>query len=83
MSNPGDAPISSLRQRLIDDITLRRFSQETRRNYLPDVGRFASFLGRPPVFPTDEKTGLYKAGRVSAMRHRVGATRQEQRRGWP
>src|SRR4029077_1304879 len=43
-----DAPISQLRQRLIDDMTLRRFSHETQRNYLRDVGRFATFLGRPP-----------------------------------
>lgn len=43
-----DAPISPLRQRLIDDMTLRRFSQETQRNYLRDVGRLATFLGRPP-----------------------------------
>ena len=43
-----DAPISPLRQRLIDDMTLRRFGRETQRNYIRDVGRFASFLGRPP-----------------------------------
>jgi hypothetical protein len=36
------APISPLRQRLIDDMNLRRFSPETQRNYLRDVGRFAS-----------------------------------------
>ncbi|GAB1584070.1 tyrosine-type recombinase/integrase [Phyllobacterium phragmitis] len=43
-----DAPISPLRQRLIDDMTLRRFSQETQCIYLRDVGRLATFLGRPP-----------------------------------
>ncbi len=42
------APVSSLRQRLIDDMTMRRFSRETQRNYIRDVGRFATFLGRPP-----------------------------------
>jgi integrase/recombinase XerD len=40
--------ISPLRQRLIDDMTMRRFSRETQRNYLRDVGRFATFLGRSP-----------------------------------
>ena len=34
--------ISPLRQRLIDDMTMRRFSPETQRNYIRDVGRFAS-----------------------------------------
>jgi integrase/recombinase XerD len=28
---------SPLRQRLIDDMTMRRFSRETQRNYLRDV----------------------------------------------
>src|SRR5687767_12058598 len=42
------APVSSLRQRLIDDMTMRRFSRETQRNYIRDVGRFATFLGRRP-----------------------------------
>ena len=41
-----DIPVSSLRRRLIDDMTLRRFSRETQRNYIRDVGRFARFLGR-------------------------------------
>ena len=42
------APVSRLRQRLIDDMDMRRFSQETQRDYIRDVGRFATFLGRPP-----------------------------------
>jgi site-specific recombinase XerD len=40
--------VSPLRQRLIDDMNMRRFSRETQRNYLRDVGRFATFLGRSP-----------------------------------
>ena len=42
------AGVSSLRQRLIDDMNMRRFSSETQRNYIRDVGRFATFLGRAP-----------------------------------
>ncbi len=41
------ASVSRLRQRLIDDMHMRRFSRETQRNYIRDVGRFATFLGRP------------------------------------
>jgi len=48
------APISPLRQRLIDDMNMRHFSRETRRNYIRDVGRFATFLGRPPDTATAE-----------------------------
>jgi integrase/recombinase XerD len=43
-----DAPVSPLRQRLVDDMSMRRFSRETQRNYVRDVGRFATFLGRSP-----------------------------------
>ncbi len=43
-----DIPVSSLRRRLIDDMTMRRFSRETQRNYIRDVGRFATFLGGLP-----------------------------------
>jgi integrase/recombinase XerD len=46
--------ISPLRQRLIDDMSMRRFSQATQRNYIRDVGRFATFLGRPPDAATAE-----------------------------
>jgi hypothetical protein len=35
------AAISPLRQRMIDDMNVRRFSRETQRNYIRDVGRFA------------------------------------------
>ena len=48
------APISPLRQRLIDDMNMRHFSRETQRNYIRDVGRFATFLGRPPDTATAE-----------------------------
>ena len=44
----------SLRQRLIDDMTLRRFSRATQRNYLRDVGRLATFLRRSPDTATDD-----------------------------
>lgn len=36
---------SPLHQRLIDDMTMRRFSHETQRNYIRGVGRFATRLG--------------------------------------
>jgi len=42
------AAISPLRQRLIDDINVRRFSRATQHNCIRDVGRFATFLGRSP-----------------------------------
>ena len=40
--------VSPLRQRLIDEMEVRRFGRETQRNYIRDVGRFATWLGRSP-----------------------------------
>jgi integrase/recombinase XerD len=49
MSQSIPAPaISPLRRRLIDDMNMRQFSRETQRNYIRDVGRLATFLGRSP-----------------------------------
>jgi integrase/recombinase XerD len=47
--------VSPLRQRLIDEMELRRFGRETQRNYIRDVGRFATFLGRSPDTATAEE----------------------------
>jgi site-specific recombinase XerD len=49
-----DAPISPLRQRLIEDMNMRRFSGETQRNYLRDIGRLATFLRRSPDTATPD-----------------------------
>ncbi len=48
------APISPLRQRLIDDMNMRRVSRETQRNYIRDVGRFATFMRCSPGTATAE-----------------------------
>jgi len=47
-------PVSPLRRRLIEDMDLRRFSIETKRNYIRDVARFSAWLGRPPDKATAE-----------------------------
>ena len=49
MNKLSPAPASSgLRQRLIEDMTVRRFSERTRRYYIRIVAGFAAFLGRSP-----------------------------------
>jgi integrase/recombinase XerD len=44
--------VSPLSQHFIDDISMRRFSHETQRNYVRHVGRFAMFLVRSPQAAT-------------------------------
>jgi len=51
---PIATPVSPLRRRLIDDMNMRHFSRETQRNYIRDVGRFATFLSRPPDTATSD-----------------------------
>ena len=44
----SDKPINPLRQRMIDDMTARRFSEDTQRDYVRNVRNFTAFLGRSP-----------------------------------
>jgi site-specific recombinase XerD len=70
------AAISPLRLRLIDDINMRRFSRETQRSYIRDVGRFATFLGRSPDTATaDDLRGFqidqHDAGMPTPTMHSI------------
>ena len=53
-------PVSPLRQRLIDDMTARRFSEDTKRDYVRKVKKFATFLGRSPDTATSEDLRRYQ-----------------------
>jgi integrase/recombinase XerD len=50
----SDKPISPLRQRMIDDMTARRFSEATQKDYVRNVRKFAAFLGRSPDTATSD-----------------------------
>ncbi|MET3793170.1 tyrosine-type recombinase/integrase [Aquamicrobium terrae] len=60
------ASVSPLRQRLIDDMKLRRFSAETQRNYLRDIGRLASFLRRSPDTATVDELHRFQMAQQEA-----------------
>jgi integrase/recombinase XerD len=47
-------PISPLRQRMIDDMTVRNFVEKTRHDYIRHVRDFTAFLGRSPDNATPE-----------------------------
>jgi site-specific recombinase XerD len=47
-------PISPLRQRLIDDMTARRFKEKVQKDYVRHVRTFTVFLGRSPDTATSE-----------------------------
>jgi hypothetical protein len=51
----SDAPVTSLRQRMIEDMNMRRFTRKTQFDYVRHVARFATYLGRPPDTATAEE----------------------------
>jgi hypothetical protein len=61
----SDKPISPLRQRMIDDMTARRFKEKVQKDYVRHVRTFAAFLGRSPDTATSE------VDPASLFRHRI------------
>ena len=53
-------PISPLRQRMIDDMTARRFKEKVQKDYVRHVKTFAAFLGRSPDTATSEDLRRYQ-----------------------
>src|SRR6185312_3588077 len=47
-------PVSPLRQRLIDDMTARRYGEDTKRDYVRKVRNFTAFVGRSPDTATSD-----------------------------
>jgi len=52
--------ISPLRQRMIDDMRMRKFTPKTQAGYVRVVRQFAAFLGRPPDTATIEDLLRYQ-----------------------
>lgn len=75
------APITPLRQRMIEDMTIRGYTPTTQKNYLRAVADFAEFLGSSPDWAGPEDLRRYQLhlatqgvspatmnGRVSGLR---------------
>ena len=50
--------ISPLRQRMIDDMTARHFSEKAQKDYIRCVKNLAAFIGWPPETATAEDLRL-------------------------
>jgi site-specific recombinase XerD len=50
----SEKPISPLRRRMIEDMTVRNFVEKTRNDYIRHVRTFTAFLGRSPDTATRE-----------------------------
>src|SRR6201982_3652273 len=55
-----DKPISPLRRRLIEDMTIRRLSPRTQYQYIRHVKKFADFVGRSADKATAEDVHRYQ-----------------------
>src|SRR6201996_5929129 len=53
-SDTAPLPVSPLRARMIEDMTVRGFKEDTRRDYVRNVRAFAAFIGRSPGTATAE-----------------------------
>src|SRR5438270_6029279 len=53
-------PVSPLRARMIEDMTVRGFNEHTRRDYVRHVRSFAAFIGRSPDTATAEDLRIYQ-----------------------
>ena len=55
MTSPSSPrPITALRARMIEDMTVRGFAEKTRNDYVRHVQAFAAFIRRPPDTATAE-----------------------------
>src|SRR6266446_2790717 len=52
--DPSQRRVSPLRARMIEDMTVRGFKEDTRRDYVRHVRAFAAFIGRSPDTATAE-----------------------------
>ena len=59
--------ISPLRQRMIDDMTMRRMALHTQQGYIRAVKRFADFFGRSPDKATAEDVRCFHVHLAKTM----------------
>jgi integrase/recombinase XerD len=67
-SNISDRRVSPLRARMVEDMTVRGFTEKTRQDYVRHVQAFAAFIGRSPATATpDDIRGFQLHQRQSGM----------------
>ena len=56
----SNQPVSPLRQRMLEDMRMRKLAPKTREAYIRAVSRFAKYLGRSPDTATAEDLRGYQ-----------------------
>jgi integrase/recombinase XerD len=62
----SETPISPLRVRMIEDMTMRNFGEKTQNDYIRHVKTFSTFLGRSPATATPEDLRRYQVHQSKA-----------------
>jgi integrase/recombinase XerD len=76
-----DKAISPLRQRMIEDMTIRKFAPKTQHDYLQRVKNFSAYLGRSPDTASSEDVRRYQLHlatsgvHIPVLNHTVAALR--------
>jgi integrase/recombinase XerD len=65
----SEKPISPLRQRMIEDMTVRNFVEKTRNDYIRQVKTFTAFLSRSPDTATAEDLRRFQLHQTRAGVH--------------
>lgn len=52
--------ISPLRQRMLDDMSMRKLATKTQKSYIRHVKQLGEYLGRPPQTASSEDLRLYQ-----------------------
>jgi integrase/recombinase XerD len=66
ISDPSHPSGSALRERMIEDMNVRGFTEDTRRDYIRCVKRFAAFIGRSPDTATAEDLRRFQVHQTQA-----------------
>lgn len=61
----SETPISPLRARMIEDMSVRKFGEATQRDYIRHVKTFSTFLGRSPATALPEDLRRYQVHQSS------------------
>jgi site-specific recombinase XerD len=72
-----DKSNSPLRQRMIEDMTARRYKEKVQKDYVRHVRNFAAFLGRSPDAATSEDVRRFQ---LHMATQRIGADHQRRHR---
>src|SRR6202166_750397 len=62
----SEKPISPLRRRMIEDMTVRNFVEKTHNDYIRHVSTFTAFLGRAPDTAAPEDLRLFQLHQTQA-----------------